>query len=176
MNKWKNISLFAFLLRTESKPELVKTEMGPPPSPASTCSDTSSIASSASLPYSKLARVLPFFFSTFTLSCLFGNHLLTLVPGAKAHNQFFHSVLSRVLWHWNRWCSGFHQHIIFMFLINVFLWSDYSKLEFSAIYLAAGSLFSIAYSLKLFVYLVLTEKHYNVTLLFRNLYIFVRLI
>lgn len=40
------------LLRTESKPELVKTEMGPPPSPASTCSDTSSIASSASLPYS----------------------------------------------------------------------------------------------------------------------------
>lgn len=41
-----------FPSRTESKPELVKTEMGPPPSPASTCSDTSSIASSASLPYS----------------------------------------------------------------------------------------------------------------------------
>eukprot|EP00063_Salmo_salar_P039524 XP_014014359.1 PREDICTED: E3 ubiquitin-protein ligase UBR5-like isoform X17 [Salmo salar] len=40
-------------LRTESKPELVKTEMGPPPSPASTCSDTSSIASSASLPYKR---------------------------------------------------------------------------------------------------------------------------
>lgn len=40
------------VVRTESKPELVKTEMGPPPSPASTCSDTSSIASSASLPYS----------------------------------------------------------------------------------------------------------------------------
>uniref|UniRef100_A0A8C1B416 Ubiquitin protein ligase E3 component n-recognin 5 n=1 Tax=Cyprinus carpio carpio TaxID=630221 RepID=A0A8C1B416_CYPCA len=39
-------------IKTESKPELVKTEMGPPPSPASTCSDTSSIASSASLPYS----------------------------------------------------------------------------------------------------------------------------
>eukprot|EP00064_Thunnus_orientalis_P013766 superscaffoldBa00002294_g13806 len=38
-------------IKTESKPELVKTEMGPPPSPASTCSDTSSIASSASLPY-----------------------------------------------------------------------------------------------------------------------------
>ncbi|XP_048009870.1 E3 ubiquitin-protein ligase UBR5 isoform X5 [Megalobrama amblycephala] len=39
--------------KTESKPELVKTEMGPPPSPASTCSDTSSIASSASLPYKR---------------------------------------------------------------------------------------------------------------------------
>uniref|UniRef100_A0A6Q2Y8Z3 Ubiquitin protein ligase E3 component n-recognin 5 n=1 Tax=Esox lucius TaxID=8010 RepID=A0A6Q2Y8Z3_ESOLU len=39
-------------IKAESKPELVKTEMGPPPSPASTCSDTSSIASSASLPYS----------------------------------------------------------------------------------------------------------------------------
>lgn len=44
--------------RTESKPELVKTEMGPPPSPASTCSDTSSIASSASLPYSMSASLL----------------------------------------------------------------------------------------------------------------------
>lgn len=41
-----------FFLRAETKPEMVKTEMGPPPSPASTCSDTSSIASSASLPYS----------------------------------------------------------------------------------------------------------------------------
>uniref|UniRef100_A0A8B9JAN1 E3 ubiquitin-protein ligase UBR5 n=1 Tax=Astyanax mexicanus TaxID=7994 RepID=A0A8B9JAN1_ASTMX len=40
-------------IKTESKPELVKTEMGPPPSPASTCSDTSSIASSASLPYKR---------------------------------------------------------------------------------------------------------------------------
>ncbi|KAL4629964.1 E3 ubiquitin-protein ligase UBR5 isoform X5 [Arapaima gigas] len=39
--------------KTESKPESVKTEMGPPPSPASTCSDTSSIASSASLPYKR---------------------------------------------------------------------------------------------------------------------------
>ncbi|XP_063054957.1 E3 ubiquitin-protein ligase UBR5 isoform X4 [Engraulis encrasicolus] len=39
--------------KTESKPELVKTEMGPPPSPASTCSDASSIASSASLPYKR---------------------------------------------------------------------------------------------------------------------------
>uniref|UniRef100_A0A8C9XR29 E3 ubiquitin-protein ligase UBR5 n=1 Tax=Sander lucioperca TaxID=283035 RepID=A0A8C9XR29_SANLU len=37
----------------KSVPELVKTEMGPPPSPASTCSDTSSIASSASLPYKR---------------------------------------------------------------------------------------------------------------------------
>uniref|UniRef100_A0A3P8XHU6 E3 ubiquitin-protein ligase UBR5 n=1 Tax=Esox lucius TaxID=8010 RepID=A0A3P8XHU6_ESOLU len=40
-------------IKAESKPELVKTEMGPPPSPASTCSDTSSIASSASLPYKR---------------------------------------------------------------------------------------------------------------------------
>lgn len=40
-------------LRPESKQEPVKTEMGPPPSPASTCSDASSIASSASMPYSK---------------------------------------------------------------------------------------------------------------------------
>ncbi|XP_035381953.1 E3 ubiquitin-protein ligase UBR5 isoform X1 [Electrophorus electricus] len=39
--------------KMESKPESVKTEMGPPPSPASTCSDTSSIASSASLPYKR---------------------------------------------------------------------------------------------------------------------------
>lgn len=39
--------------RPESKQEPVKTEMGPPPSPASTCSDASSIASSASMPYSK---------------------------------------------------------------------------------------------------------------------------
>lgn len=47
-----SILFFCPLPRAESKPELVKTEMGPPPSPASTCSDTSSIASSASLPYS----------------------------------------------------------------------------------------------------------------------------
>lgn len=46
------MSVLVLVVRTESKPELVKTEMGPPPSPASTCSDTSSIASSASLPYS----------------------------------------------------------------------------------------------------------------------------
>ncbi|XP_072562057.1 E3 ubiquitin-protein ligase UBR5 isoform X7 [Paramormyrops kingsleyae] len=39
--------------KTESKQECVKTEMGPPPSPASTCSDASSIASSASLPYKR---------------------------------------------------------------------------------------------------------------------------
>ncbi|KAJ8785121.1 hypothetical protein J1605_007677 [Eschrichtius robustus] len=39
--------------KPESKQEPVKTEMGPPPSPASTCSDASSIASSASMPYSK---------------------------------------------------------------------------------------------------------------------------
>uniref|UniRef100_UPI00398F2B03 E3 ubiquitin-protein ligase UBR5 isoform X3 n=1 Tax=Pristiophorus japonicus TaxID=55135 RepID=UPI00398F2B03 len=39
--------------KTESKQEPVKTEMGPPPSPASTCSDASSIASSASLPYKR---------------------------------------------------------------------------------------------------------------------------
>ncbi|ELK32857.1 E3 ubiquitin-protein ligase UBR5 [Myotis davidii] len=37
----------------ESKQEPVKTEMGPPPSPASTCSDASSIASSASMPYKR---------------------------------------------------------------------------------------------------------------------------
>uniref|UniRef100_UPI00358E0F24 E3 ubiquitin-protein ligase UBR5-like isoform X5 n=1 Tax=Myxine glutinosa TaxID=7769 RepID=UPI00358E0F24 len=37
--------------RLEPKQDNVKTDMGPPPSPASTCSDTSSIASSASLPY-----------------------------------------------------------------------------------------------------------------------------
>lgn len=42
-----------FYSRPESKQEPVKTEMGPPPSPASTCSDASSIASSASMPYSK---------------------------------------------------------------------------------------------------------------------------
>lgn len=54
-------TVLSFLRRTESKPELVKTEMGPPPSPASTCSDTSSIASSASLPYSTLACLLHFF-------------------------------------------------------------------------------------------------------------------
>lgn len=45
---------FLWNLRPESKQEPVKTEMGPPPSPASTCSDASSIASSASMPYSKL--------------------------------------------------------------------------------------------------------------------------
>ncbi|OBS75009.1 hypothetical protein A6R68_14463, partial [Neotoma lepida] len=38
---------------TQSKQEPVKTEMGPPPSPASTCSDASSIASSASMPYKR---------------------------------------------------------------------------------------------------------------------------
>lgn len=56
--KVKLISLSWSSYRTESKPELVKTEMGPPPSPASTCSDTSSIASSASLPYSMSASLL----------------------------------------------------------------------------------------------------------------------
>uniref|UniRef100_A0A673K0G8 E3 ubiquitin-protein ligase UBR5-like n=1 Tax=Sinocyclocheilus rhinocerous TaxID=307959 RepID=A0A673K0G8_9TELE len=49
--------------KTESKPELVKTEMGPPPSPASTCSDTSSIASSASLPYSTYTKKKVLFLS-----------------------------------------------------------------------------------------------------------------
>lgn len=55
----KNSPFFFFMLsdtfysRPESKQEPVKTEMGPPPSPASTCSDASSIASSASMPYSK---------------------------------------------------------------------------------------------------------------------------
>nr|XP_023417489.1 LOW QUALITY PROTEIN: E3 ubiquitin-protein ligase UBR5 [Cavia porcellus] len=39
--------------KPESKQEPVKTEMGPPPSPASTCSDASSIASSASVPYKR---------------------------------------------------------------------------------------------------------------------------
>ncbi|XP_042320395.1 E3 ubiquitin-protein ligase UBR5-like [Sceloporus undulatus] len=39
--------------KPESKQEPVKTEMGPPPSPASTCSDASSIASSASMPYKR---------------------------------------------------------------------------------------------------------------------------
>ncbi|XP_048881123.1 E3 ubiquitin-protein ligase UBR5-like isoform X6 [Brienomyrus brachyistius] len=39
--------------KADSKLDLLKTEMGPPPSPASTCSDTSSIASSASLPYKR---------------------------------------------------------------------------------------------------------------------------
>uniref|UniRef100_S4RBH7 Ubiquitin protein ligase E3 component n-recognin 5 n=1 Tax=Petromyzon marinus TaxID=7757 RepID=S4RBH7_PETMA len=38
---------------SEQKQDNVRTEMGPPPSPASTCSDTSSIASSASLPYKR---------------------------------------------------------------------------------------------------------------------------
>lgn len=47
------IYLKSLNLRPESKQEPVKTEMGPPPSPASTCSDASSIASSASMPYSK---------------------------------------------------------------------------------------------------------------------------
>lgn len=71
------ISPLAFLRRTESKPELVKTEMGPPPSPASTCSDTSSIASSASLPYSKLPTLLTcfsfhlYFFFFFFLAIIF---------------------------------------------------------------------------------------------------------
>lgn len=54
---WKNPHSFilnkTFYFRPESKQEPVKTEMGPPPSPASTCSDASSIASSASMPYSK---------------------------------------------------------------------------------------------------------------------------
>uniref|UniRef100_S4RBG7 Ubiquitin protein ligase E3 component n-recognin 5 n=1 Tax=Petromyzon marinus TaxID=7757 RepID=S4RBG7_PETMA len=39
--------------KSEQKQDNVRTEMGPPPSPASTCSDTSSIASSASLPYKR---------------------------------------------------------------------------------------------------------------------------
>lgn len=55
-----NLTVVVLSHRTESKPELVKTEMGPPPSPASTCSDTSSIASSASLPYSMSASLLLF--------------------------------------------------------------------------------------------------------------------
>lgn len=54
---WKTLHSFilnkTFSSRPESKQEPVKTEMGPPPSPASTCSDASSIASSASMPYSK---------------------------------------------------------------------------------------------------------------------------
>ncbi|XP_069477553.1 E3 ubiquitin-protein ligase UBR5 isoform X1 [Ambystoma mexicanum] len=40
-------------IKLECKQEPVKTEMGPPPSPASTCSDASSIASSASMPYKR---------------------------------------------------------------------------------------------------------------------------
>lgn len=73
-----------------------------------------------------------YIFSPFTSSFFFfsGNNLLTLVPGAKAHNQFFHFMLSFVLCPWNRWCSGFHQHIFFfMFLIDVFLRSDSCQLR-----------------------------------------------
>lgn len=75
--------------RMESKPELVKTEMGPPPSPASTCSDTSSIASSASLPYSMLLS---------ELSCLPGtgpvpSSLWTLIS-ALTLKQMEHRLLS----------------------------------------------------------------------------------
>lgn len=136
-------TVLSFLCRTESKPELVKTEMGPPPSPASTCSDTSSIASSASLPYSTLACLLHFF--SFHRKFFFsGNNLLTLVPGAKAHNQFFHFMLSFVLCPWNRWCSGFHQHISFscfslMFSCGVTIASS----EYTEVYLAAFSSRSI---------------------------------
>uniref|UniRef100_A0A669CCB4 Ubiquitin protein ligase E3 component n-recognin 5 n=1 Tax=Oreochromis niloticus TaxID=8128 RepID=A0A669CCB4_ORENI len=68
-------------IKTESKPELVKTEMGPPPSPASTCSDTSSIASSASLPY------INFFDSCFILTAVLkvdGAYVAVKFPGTSS--------------------------------------------------------------------------------------------
>lgn len=76
--------------RTETKPELVKTEMGPPPSPASTCSDTSSIASSASLPYSTSASL-----SLSTSRSHNNTRLSTFLSISQAQNQFLpHSALS----------------------------------------------------------------------------------
>uniref|UniRef100_A0A671M339 E3 ubiquitin-protein ligase UBR5 n=1 Tax=Sinocyclocheilus anshuiensis TaxID=1608454 RepID=A0A671M339_9TELE len=75
-------------IKTESKPELVKTEMGPPPSPASTCSDTSSIASSASLPYSTYTGPLthPQLFLSFELKVLKvdGAYVAVKFPGTSS--------------------------------------------------------------------------------------------
>lgn len=112
--------VLAFPCRTESKPELVKTEMGPPPSPASTCSDTSSIASSASLPYSMLATLLP------SLLVFSGANLLTFITVAKAHNQFF-PLRALICPLTLKRCSGF---ITISFYVSrwCFLWSDRSQL------------------------------------------------
>lgn len=175
MNKWNNVSLFAFLLRTESKPELVKTEMGPPPSPASTCSDTSSIASSASLPYSKLACVLPFFL--LTPQVVFLPIIFWLWSQVRKHITNFSTLCSHVSFDIETdGAQAFISILFSCFSLMLSCGVTTASSEFSAIYLVAESLFNIAYSLKPFVYLVLTEKHYNVTLLFRNLYIFGRLI
>uniref|UniRef100_A0A8D3AE47 Ubiquitin protein ligase E3 component n-recognin 5 n=1 Tax=Scophthalmus maximus TaxID=52904 RepID=A0A8D3AE47_SCOMX len=63
-------------IKTESKPELVKTEMGPPPSPASTCSDTSSIASS-------FHNLLPFLFCPKVLK-VDGAYVAVKFPGTSS--------------------------------------------------------------------------------------------
>lgn len=95
--------------RTESKPELVKTEMGPPPSPASTCSDTSSIASSASLPYSMSASLSHSLLTSSSHNNTWVSYSLTISP---ALNQSLpHSVFSLLVWLWNRWRTGFYQQL-----------------------------------------------------------------
>lgn len=137
------LTVFALLLRTESKPELVKTEMGPPPSPASTCSDTSSIASSASLPYSMFASLLPFFsFNLFSSQ------------SPRHTTRFFpYSVLSSVLWHWNRWCTSFYQQIFF---VPIFLWQVYSELTaYTVVYLVAFPLWVSRLNFSCYVILLL---------------------
>lgn len=72
-----------------------------------------------------------YLFSPFTSSFFFsGNNLLTLVPGAKAHNQFFPLyALIRPLPLKQMVFRLSSAYFFFMFLIDVFLWSDSSQLR-----------------------------------------------
>lgn len=83
-----------------------------------------------------VCQLLSCYFSPLTSSSLNNTQVLTFLSISSAQNQFLpHSVLSLVLWLWNRWCAGFYQHI---FSLPIFLWRKYGQLtEYTAVYLVA---------------------------------------
>lgn len=58
--------------------------------------------------------LLSCYLSPLTSSSLDNTQVLTSHSIFQAQNQFLpHSVLSLVLWLWNRWCTGFYQQVFF---------------------------------------------------------------
>lgn len=83
-----------------------------------------------------VCQLLSCYFSPLTSSSINNTQVLTFLSISSAQNQFLpHSVLSLVLWLWNRWCAGFFQHI---FSLPIFLWRKYGKLTaYTVVYLVA---------------------------------------
>ncbi len=62
-----------------------------------------------------VCQLLSCHLSLLTFSSLNNTPVLTFLSISQAQNQFLpHSVLSLVLWLWNRWCTGFYQQVFFL--------------------------------------------------------------